>query len=493
MSLVHVYPSRKSGLGPILDTKRRTRGRKTLPKKHAPAVPVIEPMMPESPKKSLKMQPLLPESPKKSPKMKTALAPKRHSTARKRKRSVKHISAKKTKVGMKPASIESLFPKLCEALSPEEEMKSCTCKNCPCCEDLAQRCWTCKQSGPAGTLLSWRKVQCCEKCGVQYHKACLPAEARVGSSDTWFCSGCAPVMQRANVRWARHKARAKDEIILWKHSVAVDPAVKRLYQVFRKTDGVSGSGAGGAMYGEITQGSMQRVVSFLQQYTGLDETSAFLDLGSGLGKPSAHVAMASPGVNVSCGLELLSHCWGLSIVNLANVLKDEELPESRIGFVCGNATNIGSFNPFTHIYAFDRGWHPMDLRKLSKIFNASNTARTLVSYHKPKEIIFDMGFAVRLLGKISVQMAGSSQSHTAFVYERAADALIPAAPKPVMPPTMAELSANSGALFAPVFANMSQGNAAYADAIVALELNRREQNQGYSMRKRKKRTIVDYF
>lgn len=484
MSLVQVYTSRKAGLGPILDSKRRTRGRKTLPKKHAPpVVEVLEPLMPESPKKSLKT--------------KTALAPKRQSTARKRKRSVKHISAKKVKGAMKPASIEALFLKeaksLSEALKPEEEAKSCTCKNCPCCEDLTQRCWTCKKSGPLPTLLSWRKVQCCEKCGVQYHKPCLPVEARVGSSETWFCPGCAPVMQRANVRWARHKARAKDEIILWKHSVAVDPAVKRLYQVFRKTDGVSGSGAGGAMYGEITQGSMQKVVSFLQQYTGLDETSAFLDLGSGLGKPSAHVAMASPGVNVSCGLELLSHCWGLSIVNLANVLKDEELPESRIGFVCGNATNIGSFNPFTHIYAFDRGWHPMDLRKLSQIFNASSTARTLVSYHKPKEIIFDMGFAVRLIGKISVQMAGSSQSHTAFVYERAADALVSAAPKPIIPPTMTELSENSGPLFAPVFASMSEGNAAYADAMVALELERREQNQGYSMRKRKKRTIGDYF
>lgn len=448
MSLVHTFQSRKAGLRPrkSVDYVNDYVEQPKTPKKRKKGIgptgraPPVE-LHPESPTCSpILAKCLLPASPvRKARQTRSALPPARKSTARKRKRSVK--SAKKPNTpGMK---LKALFQQaqdtpvssLRQALMPDMMEKSCTCHHCKSCEDLTTRCAACKDNkGPLPNLLSWRQVQSCEKCGVQHHKQCLPVEARVTKSSSWFCPGCAPTMSRANVRWSEHKLKSKEDFIHWKQAVEPCQAVKQTYQIFKKTDAVSGSGAGGAMYGEITQGSMQKVVSFLQQYTDMDETAAFLDLGSGLGKPSSHVAMASPGVNVSCGLELLDHCWGLSLVNLSNVLKDETLPKTNIGFVCGNATEIGSMNPFTHVYAFDKGWHPMDLRKLATIFNASASTHTLVSYHKPKEIIYDMGFAVTLLGKISVQMAGSSQGHTAFVYKRAEDALIPAAPKPLTPP-----------------------------------------------------------
>ena len=46
----------------------------------------------------------------------------------------------------------------------------------------------------------------------------------------------------------------------------------------------------------------------------------FLDIGSGLGKPSFHVALEAPKIRAAMGLELLEHPWKLSRVNLRNVV-----------------------------------------------------------------------------------------------------------------------------------------------------------------------------
>ena len=49
------------------------------------------------------------------------------------------------------------------------------------------------------------------------------------------------------------------------------------------------TGRGGPIYGELTSGSMQKVVELMVSKGGLDEGSVFLDVGSGLGKPNLHV------------------------------------------------------------------------------------------------------------------------------------------------------------------------------------------------------------
>ncbi len=53
---------------------------------------------------------------------------------------------------------------------------------------------------------------------------------------------------------------------------------------------------------------------FLQDKTGFDENSSFIDVGSGLGKPNFHVAH-DPKVEISYGLELEKVRWELSITN----------------------------------------------------------------------------------------------------------------------------------------------------------------------------------
>ena len=51
----------------------------------------------------------------------------------------------------------------------------------------------------------------------------------------------------------------------------------------------------GACAGELTKGSMQRVINILTGECNLTQVSLFVDVGSGLGKPPLHVAqVASP-------------------------------------------------------------------------------------------------------------------------------------------------------------------------------------------------------
>ena len=62
-----------------------------------------------------------------------------------------------------------------------------------------------------------------------------------------------------------------------------------------RTGSLGGNGAGGAIYGELTSGSMQKMVDLMKLHTDFGPDSRFIDVGCGLGKPNLHVA-TDPGV-----------------------------------------------------------------------------------------------------------------------------------------------------------------------------------------------------
>jgi len=101
-------------------------------------------------------------------------------------------------------------------------------------------------------------------------------------------------------------------------------------------------------------------------HCGLDAESRFLDVGSGLGKPSFHVAQY-PGVSFAFGIETVRSRYLQSIASLRAVLvaackqtcqevgDGETTPEhSRIRgnklFMCGTISSVKTFHPFTHVY-----------------------------------------------------------------------------------------------------------------------------------------------
>ena len=138
---------------------------------------------------------------------------------------------------------------------------------------------------------------------------------------------------------------------------------KLVYSLVKKLTGsIGGNGSCGPIYGELTMGSMQRMVNLMKQYTHLNSESRFIDVGSGIGKPNMHV-MQDPGVAFSCGIEMELDRWRLGLKCLQKVLHEASEQEvagvgtdkgERIRHNCtmihGNIMEAKTFDPFTHVY-----------------------------------------------------------------------------------------------------------------------------------------------
>lgn len=90
------------------------------------------------------------------------------------------------------------------------------------------------------------------------------------------------------------------------------PSTAMAYKIVHKATGsLGGNGYNGAIYGELTIGSMQKVINVLKEQCKMDSRSRFLDVGAGLGKPNFHAAQ-DPQVRVSVGIELEEIRWQVS-------------------------------------------------------------------------------------------------------------------------------------------------------------------------------------
>ena len=119
--------------------------------------------------------------------------------------------------------------------------------------------------------------------------------------------------------------------------------------VNRNTGQLGGNAAGGAIYGEITLKSFQKVVDALKQYAGFSAKSSFVDIGSGLGKPNFHVAV-DPGVSLSYGFELIGERWLLSLANIRAIVKAGAWHVGgRTFFANTDVLDLTTLEPFSHI------------------------------------------------------------------------------------------------------------------------------------------------
>lgn len=185
----------------------------------------------------------------------------------------------------------------------------------------------------------------------------------------------------------------------------------------KMTGSVGGYGHQGPVYGEITMGSMQKVANFLKDKCGLDESSSFLDIGAGLGKPNFHVAI-DPGVRVSFGIEVEHLRWILSLKNLQGLRREKM---TNVFMLQKDITQLATLDPFTHVYMFDVGFPPSVMVSIANSFNISRTAKTFICYKGPKYIIGKYGFDVRLIGQEKTSMCGSTESHMIYFYASTAE------------------------------------------------------------------------
>jgi len=202
--------------------------------------------------------------------------------------------------------------------------------------------------------------------------------------------------------------------------ISIPENVKLIYKLVRKITGnIGGNGSSGAIYGELTVGSMQKMVNLMKEHTDFDANSRFIDVGSGIGKPNLHVAQ-DPGVEFSYGIEMERSRWILGMSCLKRALA-EAVQKKELGHRCffdhGNIKQAKTFDPFTHVYMFSIGFPPTLWDHLVNMFNKSHSP-FLICYHSPRHIIERYGFEVELITQTTTSMHGSSEGHTAYLYKR---------------------------------------------------------------------------
>ncbi|KAF4674742.1 hypothetical protein FOL47_008792 [Perkinsus chesapeaki] len=199
-------------------------------------------------------------------------------------------------------------------------------------------------------------------------------------------------------------------------------------------------------YGENTRGSMLKLFNVLKADYGLDNTSVFLDIGSGRGIPSLLAALIVPGIKASLGVEFDKNVYFLSLLHHFETLQEvhglgsgtngrstgnESTPPTQsemttsltlntqplnIHFKLMNAAHLTQFEPVTHIYTFDLAMPPDYIAHFVKLFNQSTTCRVYVSYRS--DLVSSFGMKATLCEKILMTMTTSSEDHTAYVYVR---------------------------------------------------------------------------
>ena len=198
----------------------------------------------------------------------------------------------------------------------------------------------------------------------------------------------------------------------------IKPEVEELYSSIRKRFGkLGGGGAGGAIYGEVTLKSFQRIVDFMKQNCELDENSCFIDVGAGLGKPNFHVALDA-NVKLSVGVELGGERWWQSMILLSEAIGNIKGVAKNVFFAHADVVDMPSFEPFTHIYMFDKGFPPYLLHDLANKFNTSESCNYLMCYKKSKIIMETYSFNVEHIGQLSTSMSGSGEGNTVHFYKK---------------------------------------------------------------------------
>lgn len=219
--------------------------------------------------------------------------------------------------------------------------------------------------------------------------------------------------------------------------VQIKPRVEKVYKMIRNATGqLGGNGTTGAIYGELTMGSMQKVINLMVEKFNLNSQSRFIDVGSGLGKPNFHAAQ-DPECRISIGAELEKIRWQLAMYNLHKVASelsrgknsDDEIVGDDVvtrdvkllsgtNFIEADIDEAASMDPFTHIYMYDLGFPPPLQQSIARKFNSSQYAECLVSYRPPRRVIEEYGYAVEFVAQLPTSMHGSGEGHTAYFYRR---------------------------------------------------------------------------
>lgn len=189
----------------------------------------------------------------------------------------------------------------------------------------------------------------------------------------------------------------------------------KLYSlVHSKTSSIGGGGAGGSIYGEITQQSFHNLVELLVDKCNFTTESIFLDIGSGLGKPNLHVSLY-PGVEKSYGVEIHGGRWWQSLSVLKECIQNDI--GLQVFLAHADICSMSTLDPISHVYTFNPGFPVETMQYVATIFHSSNTTTFISCYDKPTSME-DYGFDVTFIQALPMKLAGSREQHTCYTYKR---------------------------------------------------------------------------
>ncbi|GAB4821524.1 hypothetical protein N2152v2_008570 [Parachlorella kessleri] len=212
--------------------------------------------------------------------------------------------------------------------------------------------------------------------------------------------------------------------------------VRALYGVMQSLENKLGGGEGiEGLYGSVTKGGMQKVLTALRDKCGLDSNSRLVDIGAGLGRPLMH-ALVDPGIASGFGVEIDRIKCDKAAAFLRQALVelrrkgvvgpgDSQLQEPP-SIQCAPIEQMKTLDPCTHAYSFWEGV-PLDGKAaFGRLFAASRTLqavavvqRAMRGQQSPAEVMECLGFGeLVLVDSFSVSMSGSGRSFTAYVFNR---------------------------------------------------------------------------
>lgn len=197
--------------------------------------------------------------------------------------------------------------------------------------------------------------------------------------------------------------------------------LKKLYSSMQAEERRLGGGEGVCgVYGSIACAGMDRVVAMLKHHAAFATDSVLVDIGSGLGRPLAHVAM-DPGVRRGIGIEIdsVKHVKALEFTK--RVFAKMQL-DCDVLLLNKHIKDV-LWTDGTHAYTFWEGFSADDKARVAEFFNTSNMKHIVVvqrAMRDPCAAMHDHGFArLRLLDKTPVTMSGSGRAFHAYLFETA--------------------------------------------------------------------------
>lgn len=188
-----------------------------------------------------------------------------------------------------------------------------------------------------------------------------------------------------------------------------------VYKLFRTLPAAEG----GPVYGELTQGSMDRILLKLEELCDLDQSSVFVDLGAGIGKPIFHAA-AKTKARFSIGVECMGVRWWQSIALHTRCFSHFPEVAEKVLFVHADISDLESLGHCTHAYCFSKGFSPDGVAKLAKVFDDSPMLAFVACFHTPAQL--DCAglrhFDLEPVCVLETAMSGSGEKQRCFFYKR---------------------------------------------------------------------------